>query len=546
MSFLDSLIILKDGRQQFPEEIDDTGFIEYKLRLDKKEKHAKHHNKKKTGITSMISQMNWRMTEGKRLTGKKIAHYILGINDDGTFGELNETILDETFKVFMSVVDKCNASIISMEKKMYHDSCVIHATIHKLGKDKINEINIAIVGPSQHGKTTMISHIVHGKHDDGNGFARQFMFKYEHEKETGLTSSIKKEIIGFFKGKLINYGIGDSTTWEEITDMSEKIINLIDMPGNTKYIKTTLFGLSTYRIDSIFIVFDINKATGEDYRIMELYCTYAELKKINCVLVCIEFDAQLINYEQHPFLFNIQKIKIDNKSKEGMDDLLTIINKISNRIIEENNLVDDAIFYGLETYFNQDTGTIFSGILMEGLLELDKDVYLTNGKKYVPAIIKSIHKKQIDSRYMYKNETGAIQLEPKQKPSFEYNKHILVTTQIYPQINYLFFKIKKIINFGKRNFITEHPNLKNDDESLAKSMCSQSILFIGNHVLSVTPVICKFEHDVVIINFDQETTIFPFVISNNPVVAFVKNIYGLYIGYATKTLDLPFPFINDQ
>ena len=106
-------------------------------------------------------------------------------------------------------------------------------------------------------------------------------------------------------------------------------------------------------------------------------------------------------------------------------------------------------------------------------------------------------------------------------------------------------KIKKIINFGKRDFITEHPNLKNDCESLAKSICSQAVLFIWNHILSVKSVVCKFEYDVVIINFDQDTTIFPFVISNNPVVAFVKNIYGLYIGYAMKTLNLPFPFIDD-
>jgi len=500
MDLFNSLILSQsnDNILLIPET--DDGNVEYKLRLD---------TKSALGKKKIVSQMNWRLEEGKRITkNKKEAHYVLGINDDGTLGNLNEHQIDETFSVFIGLTVDADVIITHTDKKKFNNCYIMHVIIQKIGKNKITEINVAFVGPLQHGKTTTISHLVYNQHDDGDGYARKLIFRYEHEKITGLTSSVKREIIGFCGNNLVNYSTGMLSSWENIVEMSDKIVNLIDLPGGLKYLKTTLFGLSTYKIDCIFIVLDSNKMTLEDNSMIEFYIKYANLKKIKYHIISIS-DNTLENTCGH--------IQISNKSMFGFNALVNTINEIESITkLEQHEDSNNDIFSIANTYIVPESGTIYSGLMTSGLLSIDDFVYVTDGKNYVQTKIKSIHKKTIDSQSICDGESGAIQLDLNKQCEFQ-----TITKKTYNIHSKVYFKPIYIMENTQRKFNAEHPIY----DSSIKSLCVQSLLFVGNVVEQIHPIL--FDDQTIMFQYDK--TIFQ-LINSECIIAFIKNIYGVTIG----------------
>lgn len=87
--------------------------------------------------------------------------------------------------------------------------------------------------------------------DDGRGKLRDHVFNFGHEKENGRTTSIAHEIIGFdsngtqvipLKKDILT--AKKKVSWPEIVEGSSKVIQLIDLCGHEKYLKTTMFGLA--------------------------------------------------------------------------------------------------------------------------------------------------------------------------------------------------------------------------------------------------------------------------------------------------------------
>ena len=69
----------------------------------------------------------------------------------------------------------------------------------------LKEIRMAVIGNVDSGKSTLVGCLTKGIKDDGRGYARKFVFNYQHETESGRTSSIAEEIIGFKNEKMV-YG----------------------------------------------------------------------------------------------------------------------------------------------------------------------------------------------------------------------------------------------------------------------------------------------------------------------------------------------------
>lgn len=97
------------------------------------------------------------------------------------------------------------------------------------------------------GKSTLLGVLTQGNLDNGRGKARLNMFRHLHEVQTGRTSSISHEIIGFDNsGRVINYSSRDLMTAEEICVNSTKLVTFLDLAGHKKYLRTTILGLSGY------------------------------------------------------------------------------------------------------------------------------------------------------------------------------------------------------------------------------------------------------------------------------------------------------------
>lgn len=56
---------------------------------------------------------------------------------------------------------------------------------------------IAVVGNVDAGKSTLLGVLTHGELDNGRGQARQKLFRHKHEMESGRTSSVGNDILGF-------------------------------------------------------------------------------------------------------------------------------------------------------------------------------------------------------------------------------------------------------------------------------------------------------------------------------------------------------------
>lgn len=62
-----------------------------------------------------------------------------------------------------------------------------------------------MVGNVDAGKSTLLGVLTHGELDNGRGYARQKLFRHKHEQESGRTSSVGSDILGFDgEGKVVN------------------------------------------------------------------------------------------------------------------------------------------------------------------------------------------------------------------------------------------------------------------------------------------------------------------------------------------------------
>ena len=85
----------------------------------------------------------------------------------------------------------------------------------------IKEVRLAVIGNVDSGKSTLVGCLTKNVKDDGRGYARQFVFNYQHETETGRTSSIAEEILGFKDHKPLDIGRANekkNISWKEIVE----------------------------------------------------------------------------------------------------------------------------------------------------------------------------------------------------------------------------------------------------------------------------------------------------------------------------------------
>jgi GTPase len=470
-----SLIISKPGEEIRLKKEEEKGNIEYKFKLDEKTEYTKK---------KMVSQLNRRL-DSSVMSGRKEVHYILGICDDGTFGKRTEPEIDVTFDIFNEVIKMAKVDVTYVSKKQFGNYFLIHAVVQKIENFKIKEINIAFVGASQHGKTTTISHLVYGQHDDGIGYSRKLIFKHEHEKVSGITSSVKKEIIGLSNGNLVNYSVGISTGWQDIVEMSNKVVNLIDLPGNLKYFRSTFYGLSTYSLDGIIIVIDPKKINEEnDINEFIFYRLFAETFNIPYTFLVVndsqtKYDNEIIN---NNLIITSQKyIEFSNLNCYGFNEMVKFFDSLDSKSYQAN-VYTNVLFFVMETYCVPDVGTIFSGILKSGQISIGDELFITNGQTYYQTKVRSIQRKQIDSRTLYISETGAIQVEFDTTTVPEVNKHMIITST-------------KLSTYD--TFIFESLN-QSQDKTILKSG-QKCVMFVDNIITNVFIKITHIVHE----NFPQ-------------------------------------------
>ncbi|KAJ2426246.1 hypothetical protein GGF47_002231, partial [Coemansia sp. RSA 2524] len=123
------------------------------------------------------------------------------------------------------------------------------------------EVRVAVVGNVDAGKSTMLGVLTQGALDDGRGLARLALFKHKHEVDTGRTSSVGMEILGFNKvdGAAVRHtDIHRKVGWDAMCQRSSKIVTFLDLAGHEKYLKTTVYGMAGSAPDYVMLMVAAN------------------------------------------------------------------------------------------------------------------------------------------------------------------------------------------------------------------------------------------------------------------------------------------------
>jgi GTPase len=117
-----------------------------------------------------------------------------------------------------------------------------------------------VIGNVDSGKSTLVGVLAKMILDDGRGAARSKVFNYSHELATGRTSSISHEILGFKDGTQVEppHTKNKNDIWGHIVENSNKVITMLDLCGHEKYLKTTVFGLTSHFPDYAMIIVGAN------------------------------------------------------------------------------------------------------------------------------------------------------------------------------------------------------------------------------------------------------------------------------------------------
>uniref|UniRef100_A0A3P8ZS22 Tr-type G domain-containing protein n=1 Tax=Esox lucius TaxID=8010 RepID=A0A3P8ZS22_ESOLU len=207
----------------------------------------------------LATQLKWRLQEGR---GEAV--YQIGVEDNGLLVGLSEGDMRASLKTLRRMAEKVGADITLLrEREVDYDldgNCrkIAEVLVRKVPDDQqFLDLRVAVLGNVDSGKSTLLGVLTQGELDNGRGRARLNLFRHLHEIQTGRTSSISFEILGFnSKGEVVNYS--DSRTAEEICESSSKMITFIDLAGHHKYLKTTIFGLTSYCPDFAMLVVSAN------------------------------------------------------------------------------------------------------------------------------------------------------------------------------------------------------------------------------------------------------------------------------------------------
>lgn len=396
---------------------DDMGNVEYKRMLV---------NKDNDRLDELATQMRYRIKQGN---GECI--YILGIDDNGTPYGLDDAEYEESCETLKKIAQRYDYSIRCLQTTLFEKTKKIgEFLIRENNLIKYKDIRVAVAGRVDAGKSSFIGTLVSGELDDGRGKARGKVLNFKHEIETGRTSSISQQILGYDpEGNVVNHDSSiKKQSWPDITTRSSKIINFFDLCGHEKYAKTTISGFSSNAIDYAIIMVGANMGISPKDSTIEhikLCLTY----RIPMIVVVTKIDLCDNRDTLDQTLNTIKRIYSQPGARKkvfkinNMSDVITVskiiingdvvpIFQVSNvagtglnliheffNILEPRLTFDDkkpVEYYVDSTYNVTGVGTVVGGFLASGTLKLGQLYYLGPDKtgNFYPIKIRSLHVKR--------------------------------------------------------------------------------------------------------------------------------------------------------
>ncbi|KAJ0358785.1 hypothetical protein COL154_008825 [Colletotrichum chrysophilum] len=282
--------------------------------------------------------------------------------------------------------------------------------------EDVLETRIAVVGN------------VKGDLDDGRGRARVNLFRHKHEIETGRTSSVGMEILGFDTvGEVVTSDTpGRKLSWEEIGKRSAKVITFTDLAGHEKYLRTTVFGLLSSSPNYCLLMVAANNGLigmSKEHLGIALALNVPVMVVITKIDICPpqileQTISQITKILKSP---GARKIPIFIKDREECINTATQfisqricpVFQVSNVTGENLNLVRTFLnilphhgrydseapfeFHINDTFSVPFVGTVVSGIIKSGVIHTGDNVLVGPDSlgNFVPTSVRSIERKRL-------------------------------------------------------------------------------------------------------------------------------------------------------
>lgn len=118
------------------------------------------------------------------------------------------------------------------------------------GGSGTEQLRITLTGPTMSGKSTLLGTLTTNTLDNGRGKSRLSMLKHRHEINSGVTSSVTQEIMGFQDTEggtveSINYATENIASWIDVhvAAAGSRLVLISDSAGHPRYRRTTVRGL---------------------------------------------------------------------------------------------------------------------------------------------------------------------------------------------------------------------------------------------------------------------------------------------------------------
>ncbi|KAH0499763.1 hypothetical protein TgHK011_006933 [Trichoderma gracile] len=294
--------------------------------------------------------------------------------------------------------------------------------------EDVIETRIAVVGNVDAGKSSLLGVLVKNDLDDGRGKARVNLFRHKHEMETGRTSSVGMEIMGFDShGQVITSDTpGRKLSWEDIGKHSAKVITFSDLAGHEKYLRTTVFGLLSSSPDFCLLMVAANNGLvgmSKEHLGIALALNVPVMVIITKIDICppniLEQTISQVNKimkspgarKMPTFITNREEcvntatqfvskricpvFQVSNVTGENLD----LVRMFLNMLPHHGHYHSDAPFEFQvnDTFSVPFTGTVVSGIVKSGMVHEGDNVLIGPDSlgHFMPTAVRSIERKRI-------------------------------------------------------------------------------------------------------------------------------------------------------
>lgn len=416
------------------------GNVEYKLKLVSPSQSRLEH---------LVTQMKWRLREGQ---GEAI--YEIGVEDGGLLVGLSPQEMKASLGTLYRMADKLGATLTVLRERTVSRSGdqpprkAAEVLVRKVPEDQQTiEIRVAVLGNVDVGKSTVLGVLTQGELDNGRGSARLNLFRHLHEIQTGHTSSISREILGFTsQGQPVTYG--QCRTPEELCELSSKLITFIDLAGHHKYLRTTVFGLTGHSPHFVMLVVNASSGmtgTGRDHLLLALALQVPLAIVVNKVDTVGSATLAKTLAQLHTLLKGpaCKKLPLEVLTE---DDALTAAARLREESVVPVFLVSCVHGDGLrllytflnvlppghgpkerdglmrmtpefqidETFQVPDVGTVVGGLLTRGVLREDDRLLAgpANDGTFYPVRVLSVQRNRVPCRLVRAGESATLALAP--------------------------------------------------------------------------------------------------------------------------------------